>query len=280
MGVSLSALDRSVRCAIGVVVIASLGACGGGGSSVAAQDPQAARPVTQSDLEIAQLLYTDSARTPPGFYSEPAPSSDYTATFHIKNTDLAPPATPTDPAFEVCTDDWNQALDWSETVAAARPVYSDLTETDTTEHYYQFVRTPRSTSLPTDQMRVYRCTFLDRVGANIARMTGAAGHINKRPLTSADVKWTLEYLWRFSVYNNVDNAVLKSAAAAHAASPAHELTLAQLVPGAGANGCDRVRVFAWNYRADAASGALQSEQRDLWSFDARRDNSTVQLCNP
>jgi hypothetical protein len=280
MVASLSALDRSVRCATGVLVVASLCACGGGGAPVGTQDPQPARPVTQSDLEIAQLLYTDSARTPPEFYSEPAPSSAYTATFHIKNTDLAPPANPSDPAFELCTDDWNQALDWSETVAQARPVYSDLTETDTTEHYYQFVRTPRSTSLGTDQMRVYRCTFLDRVGADVARITGAAGHINKRPLTGADVKWTLEYLWRFSIYNNLDNVVLRSAAVSDAASPAHELTLAQLVHGAGANGCDRVRVFAWSYRADAASGALLGEQRDLWTFDARRDSSTVQLCNP
>jgi hypothetical protein len=273
-----SILDRSVRLPAGAALIASLCACGGG-SPGSDPGPQSARPVTQSDLEIAQLLYTDSARTPPGFYSEPAPATGYTATFHIKNSDLAPPATATDPIFEMCTDDWNQALDWSETVASSQAVYSDLAATDTTEQYYEFVRAPRSTSLSTQQMRVYRCAFLDRAGADVTRITGTAGHINKRPLTSAEVKWTLEYLWRFSVYNNVDNAVLKSAAVAGAISPAHELTLAQLVPGAGANGCDRVRIFAWSYRADATSGELMSEQRNLWSFDARRDNATTQLCS-
>lgn len=272
--------DRSVRSATGAALIASLCACGGGGSPGSGQEPQSARPVTQSDLEIAQLLYTDSARTPPGFYSEPAPTTAYSTTFHIKNADLAPPATATEPVFEMCTDDWNQALDWSEVVASSQPIYSDLAATETTEHYYEFVRTPRSATLGTQQMRVYRCAFLDRAGADITRITGSAGRINKRPLTSVEVKWTLEYLWRFSVYNNVDIAVLKSAPTAGAVSPTHELTLAQLVPGAGANGCDRVRIFAWSYRADATSGDLVSEQRDLWSFDSRHDNGTTLLCTP
>jgi hypothetical protein len=251
-------------------------ACGGG--ATADRQPQASRSVPQSDTEIADLLYTDRERTPPGFYTEAPPASSYTATFHIRNSDIAALASPSDPTFELCTDDWNEALRWSETVATAAAVYSDLVATDSNEHYYEFVRVPRSTALGPEQMRVYRCAFVDRAGADLRRTTGDAGHLNTRPIADSDLQWIVEYLWRFSRYNNVDNIVLKSAAVADAGSPTHELTLAQLTRSAGGAGCDRVRVFAWRYQADAASGLLTSELTDLWQFDARNESGTTRLC--
>jgi hypothetical protein len=252
--------------------------CGGGGGTQPLAQPQNARPVPQSDLQIAGLLYADSARTPADFYAEPASVSSYTATFHIRNSDIATVVAPQDPTFELCTDDWNQALAWSETVALAQPVYSDLSATDSNEHFYEFVRTPRSSSLGPQQMRVYRCDFLDRLGVDLRHATTAAGHVNKRPIAATDLKWIAEYLWRFSSYNNVDNIVLKSAAVAGVSDQTHELTLARLVRGAGANGCDRVRVFAWRYSAAPDSGLLVSTQTDLWTFDARSDSGNTQLC--
>lgn len=256
---------------------ACLSACSGGGASLPAQGPQAAHGAPQTDLEIAQQLYADSARTPPGFYSEPAPAAGYTTTFHIRNSDIAV-ATAVGPVHELCTSDWNEAFDWSEIVAASQAVPTDLTATESKEQYFEFVRTARASALSTEQIRVYRCEFLDRDGADLSRLTGAAGHINKRPLTEADVRWTLEYLWHFSAYDNVDNAVLKSAATGTSASPAHELTLAKLTRGGGAGGCDRIRVFVWSYRADPVSGELVSEQRDLWNIDARNESGVARLC--
>lgn len=266
------------RC-IGAVILSTvlgLAACGGGSGGTDPAEP--ARPVAQSNLEIAQLLYSDSARTPPGFYSEPAPPSGYFRTSHIKNADLAPADAGAGPVFELCSDDWNEALGWSESVAASEPSATDLTATDETEQYFQFVRTPRAAGDATQQMRVYRCAFLDRNGADIARLTGAAGHINKRPLNETDVRWTLEYLWRFSLYNNAGSVVLKSAAAAGDSNPAHELILAALDRTAGAGGCDRVRVFTWSLHTDMASGGLTSEQHLLWTFDAADDAGTARLC--
>ncbi len=243
------------------------------------EQQQAARGVSPSDLQIAEQLYADSARTPPGFYSEQAPATGYTTTFHIMNSDIAI-AAPTDPVHELCTSDWNEAFDWSETVAASQAAPTNLTATETTEQYFEFARTARTNALNTEQMRVYRCEFLDRDGADLARLTGAAGHINKRPLTGEDVRWTLEYLWHFSAYNNVDNAVLKSTATGTAASPAQELTLANLTHGTGRSGCDRIRVFTWSLRAIPASGELVSEQREVRSIDARSEAGVAQLCGP
>jgi hypothetical protein len=266
------------RLAIPIALSAFVCACGGGSGSDPRPQPLQARPVPQSNLEIADLLYTDGARTPSGFYSEATAATSYTATFHIKNSDVTTPSSPSEPTFELCTDDWNVALAWSETVALAAPVYSDLSATDSNEHFFQFARVPRSASLGAQQMRVYRCDFLDRVGVDLRRVSGAAGHVNKRPVSGTDLRWIVEYLWRFSSYNNVDNAVLKSAPVSDAGDPAHELTLAQLTRNAGANGCDRVRVFAWRYRANTTSGQLLSELRDLWSFDARNESGSTRLC--
>ena len=275
---SRSAKSPWTERALGIPIAMMLHACGGGSSTSVPPSAQVERAVQQSDVEIARLLYTDSARTPPGFYTEPPSATSYAATFHIKNSDLVPPAGPSAPRFEMCTDDWNEALAWSETVALSAPVYSDLAATDMTEHYYQFVRTPRSLTIGTQQMRVYRCAFLDRTGADLARMVGVAGRINKRPIAPTDLQWTLEYLWHFSVYNNADNVVLRSAVLPGSSSPTHELTLAQLTRGAGSNGCDSIRVFAWSYRVASTSGELMSELRDLWSFDARNDSGSAQLC--
>ena len=257
----------------------AMSACGGGYSPPQSQ-PQTVRAVAQSDVEIATLLFSDSQRTPPGFHTEPAPAAGYAAIFHIKNSDLQAALAAMSPVHELCTDNWNEAFGWSEAAAASETVYSDLTATNTSEQYYEFVRTRRTAGTAIEQMRVYRCNFLDRDGADIARLTGAAGHLNKRPLEIADVRWALEYQWQFSVYNNVDNVVLKSVPLAAGASPAHELILAALARGAGTAGCDRVRVFAWSYRADATSGQFTSEQREFWAFDARNDRGSVELCGP
>lgn len=267
----------SIRAALWATTAQALALLAGCGSGTSAETPTG-RAVPQTDAEIAQLLYTDSERTPPGFYSEPQPSAGYAATFHIRNADISAVATPSAPVFELCSDDWNEALGWSESVANTEPVYSDLASTDTSEQFFEFVRIPRGSEQTLEQMRVYRCEFLDRQGADVARLTGAAGHLNKRPMTAADVRWTLEYLWHFSRYNNVDNVVLKSAPVTGAASPSHELILAALVRGSGMAGCDRVHVFGWRYRTDAATGELTSEQRDLWTFDARSASGTAQVC--
>jgi len=254
-----------------------MSACGGG-DSIPHPQPQTGRAVEQSDVEIAALLYSDSQRTPPGFHTEPAPPLGYAATFHIKNSDLQAALAGLSPIHELCTDDWNEALGWSEAVASSESIHSDLTATNTSEQYYEFVRTRRTADTAIEQMRVYRCNFLDRDGADIARLTGAAGHLNKRPLEIGDVQWTLEYQWQFSAYNNVDNVVLRSAPVAAGASPAHELILAALTRALGTGGCDRVSVFAWSYRTDASSGQFTSEQRDLWTFDVRNAGGSVELC--
>ena len=144
---------REVRAHVGVLAAAiALASCGGGGSDGAAQSSApaatAARPVSQSDLQIAQGVYGGSPRTPDGFYSESAPSGhDHVATSHLKNTDLNA-STPSTPSYELCTNDWNEALAWSESSAQQTAQYADLVATNDDPRYFEFGRVRSGTRDP------------------------------------------------------------------------------------------------------------------------------------
>jgi hypothetical protein len=263
------------RC--GIVLLVALAGCGGGGSDPVAPAVVTARPVAQTDLEIAQMLYMDSSRTPQGFYQEAAPTfQGYVATSHLKSTDISGVAAT---QYELCTDDWNTALAWSDQVASGTQA-SNLVETNTTARYYEFGRVRASTPQGYIRARVYRCSYLDRSDVDLRSATTAAGQLNQRPLTADELQQLSEYLWQFTDYNNYGNSVLKSSGSSTSASLQHTLIIATLVPAATSGGCDRINVVGWLHTADAQSGALSLDVQPLWDFGARRNAGVVEVCNP
>lgn len=266
--------------------LALLAACGGGGGgasggSVAApaSAPPATgstRPVTQSDLEIAELAYTDATRVPAGFRVEPARyAGDYATLAHLRSTDLDPAAAR---PYEVCTNDFATALAWSESVATARPVYGDLVENNATPLYHEFVRRLRTAPARDAIDRVYRCDYVDRSDVDLRLANGSAGRLNRAGWTAADVQQLGEYLWGFTPDNNAGRVVLKSEVRADAAAAVHSLHLARLARAPAAGACDRIDVVRIDLRADRASGALTRTEAALWNFGARRDAGVTALC--
>jgi hypothetical protein len=234
--------------------------------------------VTQSDAEIAALLYADSQRTPPNFYADtPGPTTGYVATFHLKNSDLEPAAVV--PPHELCTEDWNEALQWSETATTRAATYADLVATDGNSRYFEFGRVPRGQSDTYLRERVYRCTYLDRSTVDLRAAAGAAGRLNRRPLGPADLRELTEYLWLFTSYNNFGNAVLASRAATAPGALRHVLYVATLTRASVVGGCDRIDVMAWTHSANAQSGDLQLERQPLWHFGARQVGTGAELCS-
>jgi hypothetical protein len=278
--------SRAPRVLCLAVLAAVVAACGGGGGSGGTATPVAApaappaaapRPVTKTDLEIAQLVYTDRERTPAGFQRDPPPQwSGQVATFHLKNADLAA-VSPDQPRHEVCTDDWNAALAWSEQVAQSAPAYSDLVETSSTERWFEFGRVVRSTDPRYLRMRVFRCSYVDRGGVDLGADEGSAGTLNRRPIDAVALAALSEYLWQFTLYNNFGHAVLASRGKPAGGTLGHELVIASLERGTPGS-CDRVVVRSWSHRADPASGALTLETEPLWSFRAREAAGTIELC--
>jgi hypothetical protein len=267
--------------ALAAVVLSACG--GGGGGDSAAPTPSASappRPVTQSDLQIAQSVYGIGPRTPMGFYADAPPSGHgYVSTMHLKNADVDAAAVAPQPLYELCTDDWNQALSWSELGAQNSPQYSDLVETNDDPRYFEFGRIRQGDPTFYIRARVFKCTYLDRAAANLRASAGPAGTMNRRPLTAVELRDLSEYLWQFTKYNNVGYAVLESSGSASGSALAHTLHIGVLARSGISSSCDRVDVIAWKHALDTASGTLQLEVTTLWSFGARESAGAVSLCS-
>jgi len=141
----------------------------------------------------------------------PASGHEFVSTTHLKNTDIDRDVIASAPQFELCTDDWNQALGWSETSAVNAPQYADLVETNDDSRYFEFGRVRQGTPQLYQRARVFNCAYLNRATANLRAANGAAGQLNRRPLTGAELRAISEYLWQFTTYNNFGHVVLKSA---------------------------------------------------------------------
>jgi hypothetical protein len=270
---------------LGLAALAAviLSACGGGGGDSAAPTPTASapsRPVEQSDLQIAESVYGNGPRTPAGFYSDPAPSGyGYVSTMHVKNTNVDTTVAAPEPLYELCTDDWNEALAWSELSAQHDPQYSDLVATNDDPRYFEFGRVRQGDPTFYVRARVFKCAYLDRSNANLRDATGPAGTLNRRPLTAAELRDLTEYLWQFTQYNNVGYAVLKSSGSSSSStSLTHTLHIGSLARGGLSDTCDRIDVMVWRHKLDTASGAMELELATLWSFGAHEAGGVVTLC--
>jgi hypothetical protein len=270
--------SKALRLPYAIALLAAYALAGcGGGSDPGTPQTIAARPVTQTDLEIAQMLYADSRRTPQGFYQEAAPTvQGYVATSHVKSTDVSSAATA---QYELCTDDWNTALTWSDQVTTSGPA-ANLVETNTTSHYYEFGYVRTGTPQTYLRARVYRCSYVDRSNVDLRGTTTTAGQLNQRPLTADELQQLSEYLWQFTNYNNYGNSVLKSSGASTNTALQHTLIIATLTPTATSGGCDRINILGWSHTVDAQTGMLRRDLQPLWEFGARRDAGVVETCNP
>lgn len=271
------------RAALMLALALTVSSCGGGGggdpASPPVQTPVAApaRPVAQSDLQIAESIFSGAARTPEGFYDDAAPSSyGYVSTAHLKNSDLDADAS--QPLHELCTNDWNEALAWSETHAQQAPQYAALVETNDDARFFEFGRTRNGEPQFYLRERVFKCAYLDRSATDLRAASGPAGRLNQRPLTAGELKILSEYLWQFTMYNNFGHVVLKSAGEATSDGLAHTLHIASLVRAGISEGCDRIDVLTWRHDLDATTGALELRTQTLWSFGARESAGGVQLC--
>jgi hypothetical protein len=220
-----------------------------------------------ADEAIAEQLYAGAPRTPVGFASDPAPPSfTQVTTYHVKSQQLGAAAT----QHEVCTDEWNEALAWSEMLAAQAPEYLDLVGNGTTDSYFEFDRVPRGQPERYVRMRVYRCDYVDRTGVDLAAPGAFAGTFNRRPLDGEGLRALGEYLWLFTPYNNAGNAALASEV--HSGPPlAHEIVLASLTPAGAGETCDRVTLRSWTHTVDGTTGVLTLTTALVREFLVRRE---------
>lgn len=261
----------------------ALAGCGGGASPVtptvapaSAPTQTSNRPVTQTDADIAALLYADSQRTPPGFYQDTTPAvPGYLSTSQLKSMDIGLGTRP----YELCSDDWNQALQWSESAASNGGAYAALTGNSDSTLYFEFDRVRDGTPQAYLRQRVFKCAFVNRDAVDLREIDGAAGALNARPLAAADLTLLSEYLWQFTTYNNFGNVVLRSQGSSSATTLTHSLYIATLTSSASP-GCDTVQVIEWKHSVDLSTGLLNRSVNTLWQFGARQQSGVVSLCSP
>ncbi|MGD9843618.1 MAG: hypothetical protein AB7F79_01705 [Steroidobacteraceae bacterium] len=261
--------------------IASLLCACGGGESTASTTPtvqaaSAPRPVTQSNSEIANLIYSDSQRTPSGFYGETVPVfSGYVATSHLKTRDINSSAVL---QYELCSDDFNTALQWSETYNTNSGDNAALTGTENTDRYFQFDRLRSGSPMGYLQQRVYKCSYLSRNTVDLLASSGEAGTLNARPMDATTLKILSEYLWQFTSYNNFGNVVLKSSGDSSNTGLSHSIVIASLTRASSANSCDSIALNEWRHTANMTTGELELTLTPLLSFQAQESNGMVAVC--
>ena len=108
---------------------------------------------------------------------------------------------------------------------------------------------------------------------------GAAGLLNLRPSTAAELKTLSEYLWTFTGYNNFGSAVLESTGSSAATSFSHSLYIASLARNGFSSDCDRIDVLEWKHNVDSSTGTLTLDVETLLSFGAREASGLVELCS-
>lgn len=278
---------------LGMLATMTLAACGGGGGESAQPASSAPQNVnapsapasppppstSAADLSLAGRLYKGDERTPAGFDVETRPASvtGTLSTRHLKNTDFATGPQAAGPTYEVCTNDMAQALSWSESLATWGGQYSDLVEVRSDAHMFEVIRVPRADVTAMLRHRVFKCDYLDRSSSDLRADTGAAGAMNQRPLTAAELEALSEYLWQFTLFNNSDYAVESSTRSSSGNQLVHTIRLGQLVRGTN-GACDTVQLSDWVHSMNTVDGSITRSLTPVRSFQVKSTAGVAQSC--
>lgn len=219
-------------------------------------------------MVVAQRLYT-GLRVPADFYQEHYDDGAFYSIDHLKHSQLTAYSGGDD--YFLCSDDFTEALDWSEQAAHRQPVYYSLTDNRDTDAYFEFTRVHPDASNFIQLVRVYKCAYLQPAsGADDAwRITAT--------LNASLIRDILEYRWWFSAANNVGYTVL--AVTVNQTDDHYELVLQQarlLTASTGA--CDEVELFSDHYQV-AANGEIHVSSSQDGDFQARLVDGVVSLCS-
>ena len=243
-------------------------------ASCGSEDFEPRVPDNKSNLQIAQRIYSDQRR-PLGFFQEPQrdPGISYVIQ-HIKSNQISI----SQADFELCTDDFAVALDWSERFNLEQGVLGTLTDTSDTHMYFEFSRTLPGNSNRSRLERIFHCSYLDRSGVDLG-VADYAGSLNTQPITKEQVRTVAEYLWTFSLYNNLGSIVVDSRGREQTDFIEHDLSIARKLDGAGTDGCDFIELIQWQYQATTPAGTLSSEEQGIGGFSATKENGSIRLCD-
>lgn len=262
-----------IRLLLTGVIVSFLVACG------SVTDPQDTNNSETVEMTIAGALYFDE-RIPDGFYKEELPDDVFYTTSHVKNVSLLPVIDRAGLAdYELSSDDYVEALAWSDKAAEYQQSYKQLTDIVDTELYYQFTRFDPDLPQFINRHRVFKASVLDRSGVDRSDEDSAyKGKITMPDLTAEKVKLIIEYLWMFTLSNNYRNAVLESYVTEIDDEFIHIMKQAKL-DFAYSESCDSITVYDIRYTVSKSTGFIWKEKVLTAEFSAKRSGTYLEICD-
>lgn len=188
-------------------------------------------------------------------------------------------------SFELCTNDYYQALEWEAADNDSRLVNGYFVGSLENDRYFEFIRelsnTPDSgnNSEPTSPgfARVFKCDYVNRDNVDRNLRNGDAGDLNVMPPSEAEIQIFTEYMWQFTFFWPATKKVLESFSAETDTRYQHTLLLA-FKTSQGTDQCDLIEIVDWVFSVSKNGGQMTKEFKSLYEMRARLNNGIVEKC--
>lgn len=241
-------------------------------------DSSAQARVFPSDDEVIAKVYDTRYQVPDYFYVDERADTPSSYTFyHVKDASVS---------YELCTDDFQQALAWEAADNKSRFVQGYYVGSVANDRYFEFIRELSYTdgvgniADPTSPgfARVFKCSYVSRDGVDRNIRDGYAGVLNTRPLSKDVIRTFTEYMWQFTFFWPARKKVLQTFFTETESAYQHTLMLV-FATNQGVDKCDLIEVVDWVFSVDKNDGHVTKEFRLLYDMEARLvDNSIPQKC--
>lgn len=252
-------------------------ACRSDGGDAGEQNDAISAAILPSSDEVLAKAYDTSYQVPDDFYvDERADTPESYSLYHVKDQSIS---------YELCTNNYDEASAWEAADNAGRAVNGAYVTSIENDRYFEFVREltyPDSVGNITNPTspgfaRVFKCSYVDRDGADRNLLNGYAGQLNTRPLSENVIRMYAEYMWQFTFFWPARKLVLDSYSAETSNSYQNTLLLA-FVTNQGNGDCDMIEVVDWVFTVDKTSGEIAKSFRPVYQMEARQINGTAQEC--
>ncbi len=272
--------NKTSKFPLGLIMVSFLlTACGESGSGSAQPEGDTAAPaLTLEQQYTAERIYRNK-RFPVNFvFPNIWNTSANGITKHAMTTDVSLFAKLlVIPVFELSTDNWQEAIAWSEEAAQKLPVYYGLVDLSENNMYFDLIRVNPDLPDVIYHSLIFKDSFIDRSGVDLDNPGPHMGYISLNSVGEEVIDSVVEHLFLSSPHNQYGYAVIEEGSEELAEEYRHTMIEAELVSGSGS--CDTIRVFEVTHRISKITGEMTGETRDLYEFRAVVDaDGNVRAC--
>lgn len=262
---------------IAVFSLLVLAACGSPNSGDEPSASELQQRILPSESEILSAVYDNNYQNPDNFYVDERASTSRSYTlYHVKDPSVS---------YELCTDDYQQALAWETADNESRPVNGYYVDSYENDRYFEFIRELSFSDgignindlTSPGFARVFKCSYLNRDGVDRNLLDGYAGRLNSRPLTRTSLKLYSEYMWQFTFFSPGQKKVLQSFSSEKSNRIDHTLVLT-FKTNRGTEQCDLIEIVDWVFSVDKENGNLTKEFNLLFDLEAELIDGVPTKC--